>query len=167
MLTVVTNLHTLASGQYTNFDFNSFCLFNGKGLAAGKNGVFELAVEERDTVSESETTAIPLFIKIGPTDFGIKTDKRLRKCIVSLEATGAVKMTVICDESLGGAVEVNQIVCAPDSREQAIAIPFGRDLRGRFFTFVFENINGAFCSINYIEAFIETLLQKPKREGAI
>ena len=167
MLTVSTNLNTLANGQYSNFDFNSFCEFGGKVLAAGGNGIFELNAAERDTVSATETTAVPMQIKIGPTDFGIKTDKRLRKCVLALEATGAVKLTVTCDEDSGGAVEVNQIPGTVDSREQVISLPFGRDLRGRYFTFLLENINGAFCSVNYIEAFIEILLQKPKKEGAI
>jgi len=165
MLTIATNLHTLAVSQYTNFDFNSFVELNGSYYGAGEDGVFKLEEGGFD-VAITESEPITAQIKLGPTDLGILTDKRLRKCIIALEATGPVKLTVQANENSNGAVEVNQLSGSPDGRESVIALPFGRDMRGRYFTFIFDNLNGSKFSINNMEAFIEILLRKPETEGA-
>lgn len=166
MLTVSVNLNTLAISQYENFNFNSFCELTGEVYGACSDGIFKLETGERDINSAVETTPIDAVVKLGPTDLGILTDKRLRKCIVALTAGGEVKLTVSANEDSGGAIEVNQITGSPDGREHVIALPFGRDMRGRYFTFLFENVNGSFFSINNIEVFVEILLRKPEKEGA-
>lgn len=166
-LTVVMNLRTAAISQYSNYNFNSFCEFNGKYLGANESGIFELDAQDRDISSVSSTTAITSKFVIGPTDLGIKTDKRLRKCVVALAALGAVKMTVQADDGSDGQVEVSVISGTKNKEEHAISLPFGRDMRGRYFTFTFENVNGAYFCINNIEAFIEILLRKTSKEGVI
>jgi hypothetical protein len=165
MLTLAINLHTLAVSQYTNFDFNSFVELNGSYYGAKEDGIFKLEEGEFD-VDATAPEPITAQIKLGPTDLGVLTDKRLRKCIVALEATGPVKLTVQANENENGAIEINQISGAPDGREHVIALPFGRDMRGRYFTFIFENLNGSKFSLNNMEAFIEILLRKPETEGA-
>jgi hypothetical protein len=167
MLTVTTDLNSLASGQYESFDFNSFCEINGDVYGANESGIFKLNVGERDVNSALMTSPVEASMQLGPTDLGILTDKRLRKCIVSLEAKGQVKLTVTANEDTDAGVEIVQIPGTSDGREHAIAIPFGRDLRGRYFTFLFENVNGSYFSINNMEVFIEVLLRKPEKEGAI
>ncbi len=166
MLTVALNLTTLAVSQYENFDFNSFCEMNGSYYGANENGIFKLETGERDFVSAVSTSPIESSIKLGPTDLGVLTDKRLRKCIIALTAGGEVKLTVSANEDSGGAVEISQLTGSRDGREHVIALPFGRDMRGRYFTFLFENINGSYFSVNNIEVFVEILLRKPEREGA-
>jgi hypothetical protein len=167
MLTVSMGLHNLAASQLTNFDFNSMIELNGEFYGAKSDGIFKLDSKNLDVNSAVSSSAITAQMVIGPTDLGVLSDKRLRKCIIALEATGQVKLTVKANENSGGAVEVNQISGAPDGREHAIALPFGRDMRGRYFTFIFDNIGGANFSINNIEVFIEILLRKPEKEGAI
>jgi hypothetical protein len=162
MLSVSLNLRTMAVSQYVNYDFNSFCEMNGKVYGAGSSGIFELEVGEYDEVSNISTSPIAAEMQLGPTDLGIFTEKRLRKCIVALEADGPVKMTVSVDEESGSAIEVSQIPGNKESKEHAIQIYFVRELRGRYFTFNFQNINGSHFGINNIEVFVEILLRKPK-----
>lgn len=165
MLSVTLNLNTLAVSQYKNFNFNSFCEMDGNYYGANDEGIFKLETGDRDLVSALVTTPIASAIKLGPTDLGVLTDKRLRKCVIALTAGGVVKLTVTANEDSGGAVEVNQITGSSDGREHVIALPFGRDIRGRYFTFLFENVNGSFFSLNSIEVFIEILLRKPEGES--
>ena len=163
MLTVAINLNTLAPSQYENYNYNSFCELNGKVYGASSSGIFELETGEVDINSNISTTPIAAEIQIGPTDLGIRTEKRLRKCVVSLEADGPVKMSVQANEESGGAVEVQQIPGSKESKEHAIQLPFVREMRGRYFTFNFQNINGSHFSLNNIEVFIEILLRKPQK----
>lgn len=163
MLTISIELNSLAPSQLVNFNFNSFCEMNGSFYGANELGIFKLEDGDRDVNSSVTTTAVVGRVDIGPTDLGIKTDKRLRKCIVALEANGPIKMTVTADEGRNATTE--RLPGWKDNREHVINVPFGRDIMGRYFTFSFENIKGSDFSINNIETYIEVLLRKPKKEG--
>ena len=45
-------------------------------------------------------------------------------------------------------------------------IPVGRTLKGRFYSFIIQNINGADFSIDNLEAFIDVLSRKPEKRGS-
>ena len=165
-LVVSMNLNMTGVSQYNNYNFNSFCLFGDWAVGASSSGLFKLDKTQRDVTSVTSNSPIESIYESGPTDFGVRTDKRIQSCAVGLESNGPLVMTVKADEGLGDKVVRDKIPFFEDNRQHVVSVPFGRDTKGRYHSFILNNVNGADFSIDYIEAFVVILNRKPEREGA-
>lgn len=165
-LSVALQLEGLRPSQFINYDFNSFCKFGGKYLGANEDGIFILDSTQKDESSVSSKEAIDSLYEAGPTDFGLRTEKRLRKCVVALESNGQVEMAFKVNEGIDDQVVVEKLPFFEDNRQHVVEVPVGRDLKGRYFSFAVRNIDGADFSVDEVEAFVQVLLRKPEKEGA-
>lgn len=163
-LTLNMRMDTAAFGQYLNYNFNSFCRHGDDLVGANSGGVFKLDATQRDESDSGTKTDISAKYESFLTDFGLKTDKRIRKCRVALETTGQVQLTFAGNETK--TVVQERVPFNSESKEHYCEVPCGRDLKARFFSFTVENVKGADFSIDDIEAFVNVLLRKPEREGA-
>jgi hypothetical protein len=165
-LTVALQVETMAPAQYLNYNFNSYCKVGSRLFGANEDGIFELEVADKDEVSATVKTPIDALYEAGPTDFGVRTEKRVRKVVVALEANGQIEMAFTVAEGEDTQVEVQKLPYFDDKREHVVEVPVGRDLKGRYFNWAVRNVNGADFSIDEIEGFVDILLRKPEKEGA-
>jgi hypothetical protein len=163
-LTVCEELVASAISQYQNYSFNSFATIGGKFYGANSNGIFQLDAADNDVVSNDEATPINAYYKSVLTDFGVLAEKRLRKCNGAIEANGELKFTLISNETQE--VAQHTVPALSDNEQHSIEIPCSRPLKGRYYGFVVENVDGADFSIDNLEAFIEVLSRKPEKRGS-
>jgi hypothetical protein len=144
-LTLMLNVERLAAGQYINYTFNSFAKFGKRYLGANSSGIFVLDEDDLD-----ETDHINSWIKLPVTDFGFQGGKRIRFIEMSYETDASLKVTPIADEEAGNSIEFVPGSRSNKQEEQKVAV--GRYLRGRDWSLVVENLDGADFSIDRISA---------------
>lgn len=140
MLALNTQLESFATTQFTNYDFNSLVRFGGKSLGASANGLYELGGELDDTVD------ISAYFAPVTTDFGVSRPKRLRSLFIGCEATGPLSVVLSTDD---GAERTYSIWA--EVGQQGTKVPVGRDGEGRYWKFLFRNIDGCDFSIDSLE----------------
>jgi hypothetical protein len=103
MQTVRTNIKNNASTQYTNFEYNSVCVFNGKVLGAGSSGLFDTCNGNTDS-----GILINAYFVTSNTNFKDNGLKRLWFFILGLWSSGPVAITPFYN-----GVEANPITVVP------------------------------------------------------
>jgi len=154
-LTISLGLSTAAPTQYGNFSFNSMCNFNGKLLGANRSGIFVL-----ESGDDDNGTDISAFFKVGPTDFGVENEKRLRKIYVGGRLDGRLKLAMSADEGEEG---VRELLSTDDSLKMVHQdVSGGRDIRGRFLSLKVSNVLGSDFTVSNILAVLIVLGQNAK-----
>ena len=69
---------------YSGFDFNSYCVFDGRAFGANSAGIFEL------TGDTDAGSAIHTGMMTHETDFGVRNDKRFRKAYIGVSGDAPV-----------------------------------------------------------------------------
>lgn len=157
MLSVLIELTQFAPTQSAVMDFNSFCRLGDTYLAVNENGIYSIN-EDADAAG----TDIDAYFKLVRSDFGIPNQKRLRSMYVGYEASGSLLVTITPDEDT---LRTKTFILPPvwDAQEQhSNRIPLRRDLRGRYFDFKIENIDGCDFSIDSIDLIVTILGKKPR-----
>lgn len=91
VLTHVINTLTSSVTLFENYDFNSMTKFQGKYLAAGTSGLFQLD----DAASTEEVTGT---LATGALDFGSEFQKRVTDFFLGMRSEGDITLTVTVDE---------------------------------------------------------------------
>jgi hypothetical protein len=85
--------------MYSGFNFNSFCVFNGRAFGANDSGIFEL------TGSTDAGNTIHTGVILKGTDFGSPNQKRFRRGYFGVSGTSPVLIL----ETEGGQRQVYNI----------------------------------------------------------
>lgn len=157
-LVVAMQLNQLALTQYSNYNFNSGCEFQGEYLAANSDGIFKLDDGDLDN-----TTEIDAFAELVMTDLGVVNQKRLRFVYVGYEADGGMRLLIKNDE--GNERTYDLVPLGASDAQGSGRLSVGRDGKGRYWSFRIENTNGCDFSLDHIEVVPIVLVRKP--EGAI
>lgn len=150
-LSIATNLKRVASTQYSNFNFNSMCVFNGVALGANEDGIYSLFDADDDDGSE-----IDAFFELVTTDFGIPDTKKIRFTYVSLETSGDLKIKFQVDEG----TERTFLVPAKKTgqlQHRTYRVDGRNDLRGVYWRARVENTDGCDFSVDSIETLLMIL----------
>jgi len=150
-LSIVTNLKRMASTQYSNFNFNSMCVFNGVALGANSDGIYSLFDADDD-----DGTDIDAFFELVTTDFGAPEAKKVRFIYVNLETSGNLKIKLQVDEDL----ERTFLIPAKKTgqlQHRAHRVDGRNDLRGVYWRPRIENTKGCDFSVDSIEALLMIL----------
>lgn len=143
--TWVLNTKKSALTEYSNFEFNSYCVFNGNVLAAGSNGIVVLGTQSLDN-----STAISSTVTTGQDSFGSSLLKRVPRIYVGHTAAGDLRFATITTE--GGtrryALDWNRVTGTQQRR-----VPIGKGPKSRYWQFSLTNVDGADFSLNDILAF--------------
>jgi hypothetical protein len=142
-ISLALRLPANAATQYTNFNFNSACTFQGVPLAANDKGIFQLEKGGSDNGKP-----IPAWFKLVTSELGVENYKRVRRMYVGYEANGDLILTVIADEKIRGAYPLLPV--DDDQTEQGNSVPGSRDVYGRYLAFKIENVNGADFSVDHL-----------------
>lgn len=136
-----TNIKIKGATQFENYEFNSFCNFNGVQLAASDRGISLLGG------NNDEGAAISVYFEPVTSDLGSPRPKHVRFLYFGFEADGALRVVVGDD---AGRMLAYPITPRADG-QQRFRVTVSRALQGRYFTFRVENIQGADFSIDSID----------------
>jgi len=143
-LGVCLNLKRNAISQYANYDFNSFCIFNGMPLAASEDGIFEL-----DSAQKDNTALIDAFVELVSTDFGRTNPKRIRSAHIGYETSGYLIFKVKTDDNNEVQYEMQPDKTAQKQYGEKLFI--SRQQRGITWMFRIENRDGCDFSIDAMD----------------
>ncbi|MBE9592702.1 MAG: hypothetical protein IMF19_04410 [Proteobacteria bacterium] len=153
-LGLAMRLNNLAVSQYCRYDFDSMDKFGDMYLGAGEEGLFTL--EDAETDDGLDINAV---VEFPTTDFGISHQKRIRSLHVGYETSGDLTVTINCDDD-----DEKEYTLAPintSNNQHGGKVKINREQKGRYWTFRFENVDGADFSLNMIEAIATILARKP------
>jgi len=146
----VLNTETGALSQYTNFDFNSFCIFNGHNLAACSTGIYLLEGDNDDGVD------IDASFSPGINDFENAQIKRMLNAYVSFKGDGQLYLKVTSDDG----VQHEYILESVGERARTVKTKIGKGKKGRWFETEIANIGGTDFEIQEMLFNIELLKRK-------
>ena len=149
---IAMNLSNQAISTYSNYPFNSLARFNGKYLAAGEDGIYELGGD-----SDSGTQILSK-IKTGPMDFGEKIIKHLRNVWLTYRSDGHLELVLYVDEDEDNPVSRSTEIASDEIREERIKVP--RGLKGRYYTIELKNVSGSGFDIDSVSLLVESIRRK-------
>lgn len=149
--TSVMNTENNAVTEYSNFGFNSFCVFNGKYLGAKDDGIFELT---GDTDHASPTPDLVNGTFTLPTiDAGKGQPRKPRDAWIAGRKEGYMQLSVAVDEKITYTYNTEIV----DSYIHEERVKIGRGIRGRFFSFIITNVDGSRFNISIMRVLVELL----------
>jgi hypothetical protein len=140
-LTLDTNIRSLATAQYKNFNFSAMENFGENKLGINDNGLFVLSGDL------DEAAEISAWFKTGMTDLGIQANKRLRKIYLGLETDGELEIDITADD----VVVKTYAIPASKVNQQRIKVAAGRNQKGVYWAFTIRNKKGVKFSIDSIQ----------------
>jgi len=144
MQTVRTNLSNNASTQYTNFNYNSLCRFNGVTIGAGAAGLFKACCGPDDS-----GTPIAAYFTPVMTNLGIDAKKSLRYVYLGYQAAGEVALHVTGDEKVTAGPYIFRTNPAEGQQRRRVSI--GRGMTWAYGALKISNIAGCDFSIDSIQ----------------
>ena len=155
-LGICLELSGFRPSQYASYNFNSMCKFGDKYLGANENGIFELDNGDLDGLAD-----VDAFFELATSDFGSANQKRIRSAYIGYEANGDLLLTVKDDEDNERTfnLEANHL----DNMQHSAKVPIGRNGKGRYYTFRFDNIAGSDFSVDSIKIIPVILNRKPSK----
>lgn len=139
MLTLDTNLKAAnATTQYTNFNFNSFAIFNGVALGANDEGIFSLDGETDNGV------AIDAYFEPVLSDIGLTNPKKMRYLYTEARLQGDVDISISVD---GGGIQTYRITDT-GLKAKRYRKTISKVLQGTYWLYQFRNVNGSDFSID-------------------
>jgi hypothetical protein len=139
------NLKNKAFGPFCNFNFNSFCVVNGKLLGAAVGGLYQVGGQADDGVP------IEAHIETPVSGWGSERVKRVRFMLLGAELHGKALVEVLDrKDNVLGALEVDGTDIG--SLPGVFRLTFGRNTSGRYLKFRISNVDGAFMAIDSLYA---------------
>lgn len=146
------NTRRRALTEYDNFNFNSFAQFNGKIVAAGPSGVFELSDQDDDA-----GTDIAADILTGAQDFGTTFNKRVPRIYSGYSATGPLEFRTTVSK------DGTRVYLLPYNGQNALQqrrVPVGRGPKSRYWQFGIMNRDGADFTVSDILVYPEKTVRR-------
>lgn len=145
------NVENNGISEYTNFNFNSFANFQGKYLAAGTGGIFEL------TGDNDNETDIDALIRTGQEDGGTSLLKRPEDAYVGVKTDDVLEASVVVD----GNIEYDGSPIDP--RTDGIGtqkVKFGKGIKSRYWSLQIKNTNGCNFEVESAELVLKPVERK-------
>lgn len=139
-MTIAFNTSIYAGSQYVGFPFNSYCVFAGKVLAAGPEGIYEVGTGDTDNGQPIEA-----LIEFAKSGLGSDKPKHVRRYLLTGKSSGNLMLTVRADDGPG---IPHPVAVRTPNRYSAMFEPGRRDLRGVYFHVSLENLNGCRFSLD-------------------
>ncbi len=138
-----------AIAQWTNYNFNSFCEFNGVQLGSNEDGIYAL------TGDTDDGTNIDAFFELGPTNLGEDQQTKLRRLLLSGEFGGNILVTVSRGE--GNAIEYTLSPRSDDMTQTTMETTLQLFHQHHNWSFAIANVDGCDFSIDMIDVLVALL----------
>ena len=138
----------------TSVSFNSMCKFGNVALGCNSSGLYQI------TGYNDHGIEINALMQSGTTDFGVPNQKRFRSIHATGEANGDCKLSLYADGELACELDI-----VPDNTGVFdVKVPVSHVHVGRWWSWSFENVDGAFFALYSVSAVI-TVLHSCRNRG--
>jgi hypothetical protein len=144
-LGICMNLKNRALSQYTKYNFNSMCVFDGVLLGANTSGIFTCDGEHDNTVD------ISAYFSLGASDFGIFNSKKIRTVYLSGYSAGDISVTILTDNQERTVYYKKSV---GTTKERTMKFNINAEHGGRYISFKVANVSGSDFSIDALDAMI-------------
>jgi hypothetical protein len=148
MQTINTNIKINASTQFSGFNFNSMCVFNGVALGAGPDGLYKICCSGTDS-----GTAIDAYFTTMKTNFGTLNKKRARYIYAGCRSGGEIAVEITGDDKTTAGPYI--MAAEPTEGQQRRRVTVGQGLSFGYANLKFSNVLGCDFAIDEVEAEIE------------
>ena len=145
-LNLVMNIRNRALTEYTNYNFNSFCRFNGKHLGATSTKIHDL-----DTGDTDDGDLIDWNFRTGYLDLEQKFKKRLRQAWFSYKSNGDLIVTIV----LPAGTEYEYDLEGYEETENGVRVKFGKGIRSKYIALDVRNVTGSSVVIDALRLHFE------------
>ena len=148
--TIVMNLKNLGVTEYEDFEFNSFCYFNGAYYGANSSGIFMLEGDKDGTAN------IDASFKTGKTDIGIDNQKIPVDVYVTVKGDGGYRYKTLTGEN----TEYFYDIHGREKYPHTVKANLSRGIKERFIGTGFANSNGSDFEVQSIKLNVDVLKGK-------
>ena len=153
MTTVKINLRNNALTQYGAFPFTDFCMFNGRPLGSGPDGIFTLDGGGLDDIytETSDEREVSAWFELPISQLGINHIKQGRRLYIGGEFNGAMTIKV---DSTGSTIATNTYNITPrntSNLQHTIQVPLNSRQKSEYLSFTVANVAGSDFSIDFID----------------
>ena len=134
------NTKNMGLTKYTNFDYNSLCMFNGVVIGATRTGIYEL------TGTEDNEDMIPWKIRTGKLDL---VTHKLRHVWLSGTITGDIKMIIETPDGERYEYDIEPV----SETEDEIRVKIGKGLGSRYVNIEFQNESVETITLDKIQVY--------------
>ncbi len=148
---LVTNTRNFAISEYSNFTFNSMCLFNGKYLYAKADGIYE------GGGNNDNGTQIDASYKSGVIDTYTTEVQRLKDAYLSFRSDGDVQLFSVGDEINARAYFITTSVGSTIHERR---VKFEKGIKDRHFNIGISNVSGSTLEVDSIKVLTEPIRKR-------
>ena len=134
------NTKNMGLTKYTNFNYNSLCMFNGVAIGATRTGIYEL------TGTEDNEDMIPWKIRTGKLDL---VTHKLRHVWLSGTITGDIKMIIETPDGERYEYDIEPV----SETEDEIRVKIGKGLGSRYVNIEFQNESVETITLDKIQVY--------------
>ena len=148
---LVLNLRNNGLTEYDNYNFNSFCHFNGRYLGANSTGIFNL------TGSTDNETKIRAKARTGLQDGKTALRKGIEDAFFGVSADDTLTAKVVTD---GYSTYQGSAIAPRTDSAVTQRVKFGKGIRSRYLGIEIENNNGCDFTLESAELVVVPLTRK-------
>jgi hypothetical protein len=149
IITLCLNTKNKSLTEYTNYNYNSMCMFNGKPVGAKADGIYELA---GDTDNGQN---ISWAFKTGKLDIDDKLAKKVRYAWLSYRPSG--DLTLIVDD---GENEYEYDVESYKDIDTGVRVKLGKGIRNKYLQLELQNKANETIFLDKLRLFAESTGRK-------
>jgi hypothetical protein len=149
-INMVINIKNKALTEYSNYNFNSMCMFNGVSLGANTLGIYKL-----DGTNDNGEP-INWNIRTGYIDLEMKSKKRMKQVWFSYKTNGTLMLTVILPD--GEQYEYDIEGYSDD--EAGTRTKVGKGIKTKYAKLDIRSIGGSTVALDAIRLHYDTLNKK-------
>lgn len=143
---MVLNLRNSALTEYSNYDFNSLCNFNGVNLGATATHIFNLDLGTKDDDVEIVWNFRTAYLDLDARNLG-----KIREVWFSYKSDGDIMVTAVTAD--GSSYEYP--LTGMEVTEDGIRVKFGRGLRRQYLAIDVSNLYGSSIVLDSMKLLIE------------
>lgn len=152
MTTVRINLINSAITQYDGYNFNSMCMFQGKPLACGPDGIFQLETGQVDAyTTDTDERNVDAWFELPYSNFGIDFIKRSRRILISGEMNGELLVTTTTFDNTESSKTYNVKPRNKEMIQHTFLVSLSHKQQSERWRFLFENVNGSDFSLDSVD----------------
>lgn len=161
MTTLKMNLRNDAVTQYGGYPFTSMCMFMGRPIGAGPDGIFTLDGGNRDVFTvDTDERKIPAWFELPVSQLGLDRIKQCRRLYVGGEFDGQMKITA---KTTGHKEQVKEYKAIPRNTklvQHVFEVPTSFMQQSEYWQFTVANINGSDFSIDFIDGTFLVMVRR-------